>query len=113
MLQVRFVGEEAVDEGGPRREFVHLLLQEIFKSHLFSGFPTNVVPRHNIKAVAENTFYYIRKIIATCIVQGSEAPVCFAKACADYLIHGRVGTPDCLEDISDPQIRESLEKVGQ
>lgn len=29
MLQVRFVGEEAVDEGGPRREFFHLLMKEM------------------------------------------------------------------------------------
>lgn len=33
MLQVRFVGE-AVDVGGPRREFFHLLLNEVFKSFL-------------------------------------------------------------------------------
>ena len=52
MLQVRFVGEEAVDEGGPRRAFFHLLMTEIIKSSLFSGFPSHVIPRHNIQAVA-------------------------------------------------------------
>ena len=38
MLQVRFVGEQAVDEGGPRREFFYLLTHEIFKSSFLLGF---------------------------------------------------------------------------
>ena len=111
MLQVRFVGEEAVDEGGPRREFFHLLMTEIFKSSLFSGFPSHVIPRHNIQAVAENTFYYVGKMISTCIVQGGEVPSCFSKACADYVVHGRVCSPVCVQDIPEEEVKECLEKV--
>ena len=83
MLQVRFVGEEAVDEGGPHREFFHLLMTEIFKLSLFSGFPSHVIPRHNMQAVADNTFYYVGNMISTCIVQSGEVPSCFLKACTD------------------------------
>lgn len=111
MLQVRFVGEEAVDEGGPRREFFHLLLFEIFKSSLFCGFPKHVIPRHSVKDVADNTFYYIGKMIATCVIQGGELPLCFSNACADYIVHGRVCSPVCLEDIPDEEVKECLKKV--
>ena len=45
-LRIRFIGEAAVDDGGPRREFFHLLLQEMFKSSYFAGFPKHVVPVH-------------------------------------------------------------------
>ena len=62
MLRVRFLGEPGSDEGGPRREFLHLLLNDIFSGSLFSGFPSHVVPRHNIKAVSDNTFFYIGKM---------------------------------------------------
>ena len=51
ILKVEFFNDSAVDDGGPRREFFHLLMHEIFKSSLFAGFPYNVVPVHNIKAV--------------------------------------------------------------
>lgn len=36
-LRVHFVFEEAVDDGGPRREFFRLALQECCNSELFDG----------------------------------------------------------------------------
>ena len=52
MIQVRFVEEEVVDEGGPRRDIFNFLMHDIFKSELFAGFPDHVVPLHNVEAVA-------------------------------------------------------------
>ena len=111
MLKVRFIGEEAVDAGGPRREFFHLVLKEAFRSSLFQGYPLRTIPFHNVEAVASNKFYTIGKILATCIVQGGEAPVCFSEAIVDYLIYGEVRSPVCLEDISGEEIKKSLQKV--
>lgn len=111
MLQVRFIGEQAVDEGGPRREFFHLLMQEVFKSPLFTGFPDHVVPVHNVKAVADSTYYTIGKMISTSIVQGGEAPLCFSKAVTDYLVYDRVRSPMCLDDIPDYEVRSCLQKL--
>ncbi len=53
LLRVRFIGEAAVDDGGPRRELFHLVIQEMFKSSYFSGFPYHVVPVHNVEALAK------------------------------------------------------------
>jgi len=86
MLRVQFIGQEAVDAGGPRRELFHLLTHEIFTtSKLFYGFSDHVIPCHNAKVVTNNKYYYVGKMVSTCIVQGGEVPVCFAKAVADYL----------------------------
>ena len=38
-------------------------------------------------------------MIATCVIQGGEAPACFASAVADYLVYGEVKSPMCLGDI--------------
>ena len=111
MLQVRFIGEEAVDEGGPRREFFHLLTHAIVNSDLFAGFPEHVVPLHSMRAVANNTYFMIGKMLATCVVQGGEAPVCFAQAVADYLVYERVCSPVCIEDIPDYEVQDCLRKV--
>ena len=111
MLKVQFIGEEAIDYGGPRREFFNLLIREIFKSSLFVGFPNQIIPAHNVEAVANNTYYTIGKMIATCIIQGGEAPACFAKAVADYLVFDQVCSPVCIDDIPDYEVQECLQQV--
>ena len=35
-------------------------------------------------------YYIMGKMIATCVIQGAEAPACFANAVADYLVYGEV-----------------------
>lgn len=37
LLSVRFGGEPGIDEGGPTREFLRLVLEEIRKSKIFQG----------------------------------------------------------------------------
>ena len=66
-LKVYFVSEKSVvDDGGPRREFFQLAMKEAFSiSGLFVGWPQNVVPVHNVEALADNKFFVIGKIIAT------------------------------------------------
>ena len=52
MLKVTFIGEGAVDDGGPRREFFSILMRDTFaKSGLFCGSPENVLPIHSIQGV--------------------------------------------------------------
>ncbi len=85
-------------------------MKEIFKSSLFNGFPGNVIPRHDVKAVSDNKFIYIGKMIATCIVQGGEVPACFATAC---IVLGRVCSPVCLEDIPDFDVKCNLKRCNK
>ena len=53
-LQVKFVGEEAEDGGGPRRELWRLLALSI-KSTYFEGIEDNLIIRHDTLAVQVNT----------------------------------------------------------
>src|SRR6266568_1887399 len=43
------VAEGAVDQGGPLREFLRLLMQEMFNSNLFAGSLKNKVLTHDVK----------------------------------------------------------------
>ena len=68
-LKVTFVGEAAVDEGGPRREFFRLLIRSaVSSSGLFEGSPGHLIPVHCLEALSSNKFYVIGKIFATAIV---------------------------------------------
>ena len=111
-LKVSFIGEHAVDAGGPRRElFRHLIPEIATKSGLFAGWPDHVVPLHNIDAVASNTFYVVGKMLAACLVQGGQPPVCFAHAVADYLVFDRVRSVPCIQDIADYEVQQFMEQV--
>ena len=112
VLKVTFIPEGSVDDGGPRREFFQLPIKECMQtSSLFSGWPENVVPQHNVEAVANNTYYIVGKLIATCIIQGGQPPLCFSKAVADFLIYNEVRSNVCLEDIQDGSVRDKLKQV--
>ena len=50
-IEVIFLGEPAIDEGGPKREFFRLLMQLIDASGiLLDGAPGHRIPRHNVIA---------------------------------------------------------------
>ena len=50
-IRVRFIGEPAVDQGGPRREFFMLLMNAVANSSsLLQGPPNCRVLRHNTSA---------------------------------------------------------------
>ncbi len=110
LIRVIFIGKPAVDDRGSRREFFRLLIREVFsRSGLFSGYPEHVVPLHNVQALADNL---VGRMIATCVVQGGEAPLCFAKAVADFIVFGHVESCVCLDDIPDYCVQSCLKQVS-
>jgi hypothetical protein len=69
----------------PSASVFSFLIKEIFsQSSLFTGWPSHVVPMHNMEAVSKKKLVVIGKMLATCVAQGGVAPLCFARAVADY-----------------------------
>ena len=113
ILRVTFVGESAVDDGGPRREFFQLLQHDIAcKSGLFAGWPDHVVPIHNVDALMHNKYYVAGRMLATALVQGGQPPVFFAGAVADFLVFEMVKSPVNLNDIPDFEARQCVKEVN-
>lgn len=42
-LRVKFIGEQGIDEGGVRKEFFHLLIEELFNPNYAMFLPKNVI----------------------------------------------------------------------
>lgn len=79
VLRVQFLGELAVDTGGPRREFLQLLMVDLLsKSGLFEGYPSSTIPMHNVLALSTGQYALAGKMIAISMIQGGPAPRCFA-----------------------------------
>lgn len=109
-VRVTFVGEPAVDEGGPLREFFHLLLYEIAKKNmLFSGDDDKRVPRHCIMELEKKTYFIVGKMFALSLMHGGPAPTFLARSIINYIMHGSAEA-DVL-DVPDKSVQHLLLKV--
>ncbi len=112
-IRVRFIGEPAVDTGGPRREFFRLFLQDLkSKSSLFQHTSEGLIPLHNGKALRSGAYKMISKILAACILHGGPPPQCFAPIIADFIIHGKENSSPSIGCIPDADVQCKLNQVN-
>ena len=111
-LRITFLGEPAVDAGGPLREYFHLLLREIFtKGTIFQGKENARIPIHNVLELKKQTFKYIGNMLAASLLNGGPAPTFFADFVADYLVYGLEHVKVNIRDVLNDKMKEKLTKV--
>ena len=66
-----------------------------------------LIPSHNTSCCKE--LFFVVKLLATCLVQGGQPPVCFLPAVVDFLIYDETKT--LLDDTLICIVWESLKKV--
>ena len=114
-LKVRFIGEPAVDVGGPRQELFRLFFESLGEAgSIFNVLSKGILPIHNVLALSKKVYEVCRKIIAIAIVHGSQKPQCLAPEAAYFMVHGEIMKMDeqaMLEGIADYDIRSKLHKV--
>ena len=76
-MKIQFVGEPAVDEGGPRREFITLLHRYMHDSSMFAGLDSKKCFSYNFTALKDWDFSRYGKVIAWSILQGCPSLVFF------------------------------------
>ena len=104
-VKVQFIGEPAVDNGGPSREFFTLMNAAGYSKLMCDG-----IFRHNI--LDKREFYLYGQITALVLMQGFLGLTCFNKTVLDYILTGDIGQlhPD-VEDIPDPDVKQSLKSL--
>ena len=114
-IDVTFVGEEAVDDGGPSRKFFHLALSEIANdSTLFQGPMHSRSFLHNGQALLERKYFYAGQLVAVSL--GNEGPglTCLSEAAYSYLCHGLpLKVTPKIDELSDSELIEKLQKVDK
>ena len=110
-IRVTFVGEPGEDEGGPLREFFHLLVNEIAKKNvLFRGDGNRRVPRHCVGELKKKTFFIVGKMLALSLMHGGPAPTFLADSIVNYILHGN--TDGKVTDVPDQSVQDVLLKVN-
>lgn len=111
-IKITFLGEPGIDDGGPRREYLRLLMKEISEQSLLTGPPLCKVLTHNTLAMQKKLYRYIGEAIVMSVTQGGPGPMCFASSVVDYLQGGIERVRPRLDDVPNEMVKELLRKVS-
>ena len=76
VIKVTFLGEPAIDDGGPRHEYLRLLMKTVSQHPLLTGTPLHKVMVHNTKALQKQYYHYLGEAIVLSVTQGGPGPLC-------------------------------------
>lgn len=111
-LKIEFIGESAIDDGGPRREYFRLGMHELRQnSALFQGALDKRVPVHNLHLLNSKEYREVGRFFAMSILQGGPAPQFLSPTVAHYLLHGDEGLQPEIADIPDCEVRAKIQKA--
>ena len=110
-FRVRFIGEPAVDIGGPKRELFRLFLQGMAREpSLFQSTQEGLLPAHNITALTRGDFRIVGTILAPVSSLVGLPLMCFVPAIADMVTYGELKSLLSIE-WCDPDIAGKLKEV--
>ena len=112
MVRVQFIGEPAVDEGGPRKELFFLIHRHMQLSCLFTDEPHRRIFAHNVMALQREEYYSYGVLSALSILQGSPGPTMFSSPVVDYILHGKLeAVLTSVSDLPNEKVRLKLEEL--
>ncbi|XP_034145240.1 G2/M phase-specific E3 ubiquitin-protein ligase-like [Esox lucius] len=102
--------EEGIDTGGPRREFLTLLMKHLKDRPIFDGPEGHRFWVYNANAVREDEYYMAGKMIAVSVVHGGPGP----HFLSEDLVHYLAGQPSFHATnnlITDEEIGKALQEI--
>ena len=112
-IRVVFLGEPAIDIGGPLREYFALLMKDIMRNNsLFNGPDDSRGPVHSMVTIESKAFFYIGQMMAVSILHGGPGPGCLSHAVVDYITFGLSKVNATIDDVADAKVQEHLKCVS-
>ena len=111
-LRVTFIGEPAIDDGGPTCEYLRLLLGSVASNNsLFCGDGDARFVRHNVLELKKRSYFHVGQIISLYLMHGGPAPTFLSEAIADYILYGLEKINTSINDVQDVDIKRKLQTV--
>ncbi|KAJ4937091.1 hypothetical protein JOQ06_001675 [Pogonophryne albipinna] len=101
--------EEGIDLGGPRREYLRLLMETIAGSPMFEGKENCKSLALDSTALREDRYYLAGRAIAVSLVHGGPPPTVLSPTIFSLLVKGSANP--ALEEIADPELLNKVRKV--
>ncbi|KAF3859024.1 hypothetical protein F7725_021423, partial [Dissostichus mawsoni] len=102
--------EEGIDAGGPRREFLTLLMSFLQSRPIFEGPPQSRYLVYNAAAIREDEYVMAGKMIAVSIVHGGPGPHFLSRDLVNH-IAGQPGFCAHVTDVTDDEIGRALSEI--
>ncbi|XP_048112140.1 LOW QUALITY PROTEIN: G2/M phase-specific E3 ubiquitin-protein ligase-like [Alosa alosa] len=102
--------EEGLDTGGPKREFLSLLMKTLSSRPIFDGPPESRYIVYNSTAIREDEYRLAGMMIAVSIVHGGPAPNFLSQDLVNY-ISGQPTFKGSVGDITDEEIGKVLKEI--
>ncbi|XP_039543841.1 G2/M phase-specific E3 ubiquitin-protein ligase isoform X3 [Pimephales promelas] len=103
--------EDAVDTGGPKREFLTLLMDCLRTRRIFDGPENRRFLTFNSAAAREDEYFLAGQMIAVSIVHGGPGPRFLSDMLYDHLT-GRTAINGTVEDITDEIMKAALVEIS-
>ncbi|XP_061597519.1 G2/M phase-specific E3 ubiquitin-protein ligase-like [Cololabis saira] len=102
--------EEGVDTGGPKREFLSLLMKKLNQRPIFDGPAESRYLVYNATAIREDEYSLVGKMIAVSIVHGGPGPNFLSRDLVSH-IAGQSSFTSSIRDITDEEIGKVLQQI--
>ncbi|XP_055009244.1 G2/M phase-specific E3 ubiquitin-protein ligase-like isoform X1 [Boleophthalmus pectinirostris] len=105
--------EDAVDTGGPKREFLTLLMDCLRSRRIFDGPDDRKFLTFDCAAARDDEYFHVGRMIATSIVHGGPGPRFLSEMLYDHLTGKSTADFEArIEDITDDTMRASLLEIS-
>ena len=103
-VKVQFIGEPAVHQGGPSREFFSLLNAAKKQKILSHG-----VFRYDVSLLQQKQYFSFGQLTALGLLQGYPGPNCFQRSVLDYILYRDIGIiKPTIDEIPVLEVKEAL-----
>lgn len=113
-LNVRFTGEEAVDLGGPTREFFSVLFQGLEQQRIVAGSSPFLTFSHDILTYERKEYEIFGVLVGLSLLNGCSAPHNLSPSLVHYLLNEE---KQCckfkIEEIPNPDTRAKCLKIQE
>ena len=112
-LRIAFKGQDAIDAGGPLRQFFTLVVDRI-ATRFFEDGSTNLVPTINANTIISEIFVVVGKIIAHSIVHGCSGFPYLARVTYHYICSGNIMDAACyvtLNQVANSAYQHYIKEV--
>ncbi|XP_041849877.1 uncharacterized protein LOC121645464 [Melanotaenia boesemani] len=110
-LRVSFIGENGIDSGALRKEFLTEMMAGI-EERFFEGGQCGKNPKYSMSDMDKNNFKTIGEVFAVSITQGGPPPNFLMQWCYNYMSIGEVDQEGITEkDVTDPELQELIKEI--
>ncbi|KAK5611871.1 hypothetical protein CRENBAI_007919 [Crenichthys baileyi] len=102
--------EDGIDTGGPKREFLSLLMKTLNERSIFDGPVESRNLVYNFNAIREDEYSLAGKMIAMSIVYGGPGPNFLSKDLVSY-ISGQSSFHSSVADVTDEEMGKVLQEI--